>query len=539
MAVTRLFAPVATPPPPKPPQVNIVSSSLLPDVETDVFGPGAGPALTAAGWSTTRDGDRHMWNCPPGDTLYRSTVERRNALVAAVGGMDEPEYKQWRLRVETRQRALMAAATGDRRALTAAVGVMSDLDMLQSTEPAGVTWNTLPDSIFPASADTRWTGGFAYAPENQYAAQLADPCGQLIDLPAVSPPTGVAGTPTTGTGTLSSGTYNYEVTALTSNGESLPSSASANVVLSATGENTVTWTAVNNATVTGYRVYRLVSTQYKLIGTVSGGSTTTYVDNANGTPGAVAPTLDSTAGPGSYTNLAQVLYIPFLIQVEDSCSTWGWEARDFTGRALRLLDAATPNAIEREFWSGAFAQNTLTGPFNGSNAFLTQSSNSANGGTGLAAQDLTPGTPPSITRGIQILEDYIANTGFGGQGMLHVAPESSPNLLGARRVGSLLLSVMDNIVVPGSGYPTSGNTGPAGNANVNPGTGYAWIFASDLLSVRLGKPNVWPSTMAEATDRGSFATAGTPNLVRIRAQRFAAATFDTTRLAACRVTLST
>jgi hypothetical protein len=118
---------------------------------------------------------------------------------------------------------------------------------------------------------------------------------------------------------------------------------------------------------------------------------------------------------------------------------------------------------------------------------------------------------------------------------LHVAPETSPNLLGARRLGALLLSVMDNIIVPGSGYPTTGSTGPIGNANANPGAGNAWIFATDLTSVRLDPPMIYPATLAEALDRG---TAGEPNTIRFRAQRFAAITFDLNRLAACRVALA-
>ena len=416
VAPSRLLAPVAAPPPPKPPQLNLIASALMPDVSTDVFGPGAAPALTAAGWEPRRDGhgDR-VWDRPPGDRYYRQVVEARNAMVVALDDMDEDDYKAWWGRQQ--------------RALTAAVGVMSDMDLQQAEARAGVTWDTLPASVFPASKSTRWTGGFEYAPENQAPGVISDPCGtQVEDLPGT--------------------------------------------------------------------------------------------------------------GSGTYTNLPLVGYVPFLIQVEDSCSTWGWSERDFTGRALRLLDNATPNAVEREFWTGAFARNTNTGPIVGTNAFLQQSNNPANGGTGLAAVDLTPGTVPSVTRGIQILEDYLANTGFGGQGMLHVAPETSPNLLGARRVGSLLLSVMDNIIVPGSGYPTSGATGPAGASNATPPSGQQWIFATDLVSVRLDLPNVFPSVFAEAVERGNL-IATTPNLVRIRAQRFAAVSFDLNRLAACRVTLAT
>jgi hypothetical protein len=95
---------------------------------------------------------------------------------------------------------------------------------------------------------------------------------------------------------------------------------------------------------------------------------------------------------------------------------------------------------------------------------------------------------------------------------------------------------MDNIIVPGSGYPTSGATGPIGNANATPTAGTAWMFATDLVSVRLDEPFVTPPVFAEALDRSE---AGAPNQVTIRAQRYAAATWDQNRLAAVRVTLST
>jgi hypothetical protein len=490
----------------------------MPDVSTDTFGPGAGPTLASAGWLQVFDDTlkRKGWLKPSGDETYADRMYLHNALVAAITSMSEVEQQQ-------------------------------------AEDAAGVTVQSLPESIFPATADSRWTGGLQYAPENQTPGILADPCGQAIDLPALTPPV-LAGA-NTGTGTLASGTYRYKVTALNANGESLPSNEVSVAVTG--GAATLTITLYGYANMSAINVYRtaaaggansehLLSTGTGVAptGPVTGGASqaVTFVDNGSGSlsGSVVPPSSDTTVGPGDYTNLPMVQYVPFLVQVEDECSAFGWSERDYVGRALRLLDNATPNAIEREFWGGGFARNTLTGPMVGSNAFLTQSATNTGGGTGLGAVDLTPGSsgssPSSITRGIQILEDYLANNGFGGQGMLHVAPETSPNLLGARRVGSLLLSVMDNIIVPGSGYPTSGNTGPIDNANPNPGAGNAWICATDLVSVRLDSPFIWPTTLAEALDRGA---GGQPNTIRFRAQRFAAATFDLSRLAACRVVLST
>ncbi|MDE1904829.1 MAG: hypothetical protein KGH75_00070 [Rhodospirillales bacterium] len=508
MAYTnRQLAPVGSPPPPKPPQLNLCASALMPDLETNTFGPGDGPALVAAGLPLrerfdAERGRRVVDLLPGGQPVWAEMTEFRNALVASVG-------------------------------------VMDDLELKQAEQAAGVTPESLPTSVFPATSKRdRWTSGFAYAPENQYAARIADAIAQESDLPYLSPgslgpATLASATPSNAGGTLTNahGAYTYFIVPVDrAGGQGTPVQLTATIAAGTTGSVALAWTDVAG-TVTVNIYGRDSVNRLSLIGNVAAGAQA-FTDT-----GAATPTL---AGPSG--NLPEVGFVPFLIQVADIAPAFGWEERDWTGRALRLLDTATPHAIEAELWNGAFAQNALTGPMYQAdgpslNAYLRMGSPASTyGGTGSPATDLTPGTVPSITRGVQILEDYLANTGLGGQGMLHVAPETSPNLLGARRVGALLLSVMDNIIVPGSGYPTTGATGPIGNANADPGAGNAWIYATDLVSVRLDDPTVTATTFAESLDRGNF---GDPNIVRIRAQRFAAATWDNARLACCRVALAT
>jgi hypothetical protein len=117
--------------------------------------------------------------------------------------------------------------------------------------------------------------------------------------------------------------------------------------------------------------------------------------------------------------------------------------------------------------------------------------------------------------------------------MLHVQPQTAPNLLGARLVTDdagvvQLVTILGNIVVADSGYD---GTGPGNEA---PSAGYAWIYATDLVTVRTDDPVLIPDTLAEALDRGQN---GQPNRITFRAERFAAATFDAGCHFACKVQL--
>ena len=378
--------------------------------------------------------------------------------------------------------------------------------------------NLVTSSIQPDdTTDGRWTGGFAYAPENQYPAEVRETCNETTeDEQQLAAPAQPTVTHAAGSSSITSGAKVYEVTYVNTNGETTPSTASA--AYTATAGDVIT---VHFAAPPGpdwdVNVYGRVAGSLGLIGTVAYPGTT-FVDNGTVTPGAAPPSTNTTGGGGSYGNESIVSCLPYVVLVEDSCSTFGFEARDFIGRATRLLDNATPNAMEDEFWTGTLTQAAGTG-----NNYLTNAS---------SVTDLTPGTVPSITRAIQILEDALAGAGFGGQGMIHAMPQAIPNFLGARRVGPQLLTVADNIVVPGSGYT---GTGPVGNANATPPTGQTWLYATDLVSVRIDKAQVFPDNFQEALDRGY---SGQPNRITFRAERFAAATFDGYRHFACRAVLA-
>lgn len=375
----------------------------------------------------------------------------------------------------------------------------------------------LPDDLraeLNARKGDAWTRGITYAPENHYAIENRSGYDSTsVDEAALPAPTGLALAAVAG-GTLVAGTYSYQVTAVNANGETTALAATGITTVS-TGSVKLTW----NPTADGvtYNVYGRVAGSIGLLGTVGPfdpENPPTYTDAGTPAPGAAPPVSNTTGGVGPYTNLAINTAIPWLMIAEDSCSTFGFEERDFKGRALRLLENGQYEALEREFWTGA--QATASG---WPNRFLTDSN----------LVDLTAGTAVSIARGQEMLQDYIASTGFGGQGMIHCQPQTAPNLLNARRVGGLLLDIFDNIIVPGVGYPGTAS-GIAGSA-----TGTAVMIASDLVMTRVeSEGTVIPDTFAEAVDRGQ---AGEPNRVTFRAMKYGVAYFDGAVQAGVRVTL--
>ena len=95
--------------------------------------------------------------------------------------------------------------------------------------------------------DGRWTGGFAYAPENRYAGEIRDPCDYVTDdVPALPAPVLiVADLVDTGTGgTLAANTaYAYVATFVNANGQTTGSTERSITTGGGAGTHTVTITA--------------------------------------------------------------------------------------------------------------------------------------------------------------------------------------------------------------------------------------------------------------------------------------------------------
>ena len=230
-------------------------------------------------------------------------------------------------------------------------------------------------------------------------------------------------------------------------------------------------------------------------------------------------TSDDYSVPG---DLPAIQYFqPYLVKTIISASAFGWSEVDYQGRAQRALDLLTPSLMESEFWDGTLAQ-AKSYP----NNFLTNKSDPK-------FIDVTPtvGTPVDIAKGLALLQQALGDTAVppgdenanikpSGQGMIHMPLEVSLSLLNVRRVGKLMLDIYDNIIVPGTGY-----SGDAPLTDSRP-AGSVYMYATDMVMTRIGKPRTFPETLAEALDRGQT---GQPNLITFRAERFVAAYWDNLR----------
>ncbi|MCK9901278.1 hypothetical protein [Glutamicibacter sp. V16R2B1] len=318
----------------------------------------------------------------------------------------------------------------------------------------------------PQTADDRWAlDGVTYLPEVAAQVILGDPCGPAgVGLAAIVTPT--SGTSASG-GTLTADTYGYKVTALSQWGEGLPSAEVTQTTTGSTSTVTLTWTAVAGAE--QYRVYgRTSGGPWGLLATVSA-PTVSWTDTGSASVGAAPPTAD-TSGTYSYTAPGVVEWMPYSVSAYDRCTLMTASGRDFVGRATRLLEAATPKAVEREFWDGTRARTAGLG-----NRYLTKQG-------AATVVNPTPGTAVSFTRGLLLLEQALADSGFGAPGMVHCRPEALDDTAQLfRRTGNLILTSRDTIVVPGVGY--SGR-GPAGDSNEVPAAGKTWMFATGLVEYR-------------------------------------------------------
>lgn len=301
--------------------------------------------------------------------------------------------------------------------------------------------------------EDHWGGQLVWAPENGANAAIFDPCLG-----------GPAGTYLDGVSTNASATY---------------TSATAGFTVADVGRP-----------ITGVNIPAGTT-----IAAVGSATSVTLSANATGAGTGLAFTVYGRFSPANHP--AGLTYVPFVVDAYDRCSTFGFEAADYEGRARRALAARESKAVEAEWWRGALFP---------TNPHLD---NSGSAPAATNAVTLAGGTAQTLRTGLALLVQAIAD-GNGGVGMIHARPFLVDLWLGLqvlwRSNDGKFYTGGGHLVVPGAGYPGTGPTGQATSATSE------WAYATDAPEIHRGPVEVFANSMAQVVNRDQ-------NTVTVRAER--------------------
>lgn len=185
---------------------------------------------------------------------------------------------------------------------------------------------------------------------------------------------------------------------------------------------------------------------------------------------------------------------PFVVYAWDQCSTFGFEARDYVGRATRQLLATQSARIAHELQLG-----TIRDAKSLENIALKD------------ALTITAGT--DFLESFARLEQAINETLAGRRAMIHVTPEAMSYAKSFHLVeqqGQKWITANGTIVAADGGYSAEG-----GDTD--------FMYATSMVRVLLGEVMVIPGTGEDAM---RDATLRSTNLVTFFAERLALVTFD-------------
>lgn len=184
---------------------------------------------------------------------------------------------------------------------------------------------------------------------------------------------------------------------------------------------------------------------------------------------------------------------PFAVSAVDACSTFGWQARDYEGRARRQLAAVQSAFIAHEF--------------------QTNSLGLANVALEDAQIHVLP-DPQVPVEALALMEGALAAQFGGRRAMVHVTPQTFTLLKAAfviDFVGNKWQTGLGTVVVADAGYTA-----------IN---GHEYMYGTLMVQLRLGEVLLVPGSLeqarAQATDRAT-------NLTMIVATRLALVQYDST-----------
>lgn len=194
-------------------------------------------------------------------------------------------------------------------------------------------------------------------------------------------------------------------------------------------------------------------------------------------------------------------FTPFIIYTYHRCEQPVIESQ-IRSEALAKLEAVTPTEMAREFWTGA--SDATNNPL-----CLVQS----------ASDTTATGSVKEVVNAV--LREY-ETASNGAEAFLHVPTEAMYDLFDASfvsRSGNRLVTPHGHTVIPGPGYPSTGDYGPDGSASA--AAGEAWIYVTSPVEAAVGAPFVVDSM----SNRGSY---DRTDLVEVFAERWGIYRFETT-----------
>ena len=201
---------------------------------------------------------------------------------------------------------------------------------------AGVVDPTEPDwtTLLPTGSNNE---AIALFYPNLGQGSYADVYAIDIVSANISTPTGLAVTSSTTGGTLVAGTYEYQISAINANGETLATSPVTSVLAGSTStfSTTLTWDAVSLAT--GYNVYGRVSGSLGLITTIGAG-TLTFTDTGAVTPNTAKQPITSPADLPTPINT-------FTVEVYNTSQSTSYPVESFQ---CSLTDYTNSSGMETE-----------------------------------------------------------------------------------------------------------------------------------------------------------------------------------------------
>lgn len=354
--------------------------------------------------------------------------------------------------------------------------------------------------------DNRWEGGLVFQPELCQEPSAWAPCRRTNEVQSITVDA-AAGTWTAQFGVDVTGPLPFNVTAFALQTAlwALPSIGAGNVLVTG-GPGDVGGTTPYLIEFVG--VFTEVNVGALIVASI---------DLAGGA-GTVVQATTQQAGEliqkSDYVPTDAIFYEPPVLEVPFTCTTYSrmtWD--EYRRLALENLELGESKALEAEFWSGAK---------NPSNPSLVHSTPNDD------AHILNPGgaaAPVAVnpTFALMLLAQALANCGTGAQGMIHATAALAERWSGQYEISPtgqavdnkvLITRGRGDIIVDGAGYP---GTGPFGQPP--PAPNEAWAYATGIVNVRLGEPQLYPETLAEALDRAT-------NTVTVRAEVSAAAVWN-------------